>query len=87
MGETRDDLHELGEAWDRANAEAEKDNANNLDNGKQGVWFVCGRSSEAWVKSAASAPEAVQKAIDAGIVGSWEAPTAHYIGTEFPEVF
>ena len=59
---------------------------NNPDNGKYGWWKVEGIRHNAYAK-ASSASEAIQKAEEAGIVGSWEFPEARFWTEELPEVF
>ena len=58
----------------------------NPDNGKYGWWKVEGIRHNAYTK-ASSASEAIQKAEEAGIVGSWEFPEARFWTEELPEVF
>jgi hypothetical protein len=64
----------------------ESDNGEVHENGENGYWCVDGIRHTAVVK-AASAEEAVKKAIDTGAVGSWESPDAEFIGKEMPDVY
>lgn len=56
------------------------------DNGRLGFWRVEGMRHNAIVR-ASSAPEAVEKALEAGVVGDWEDPEANFIGAEMPDVW
>lgn len=53
--------------------------------GTLGWWRVDGVRHDAIVK-ASSAAEAIDKAVKADAVGSWESPDADWIGEELPEV-
>lgn len=56
------------------------------DNGRLGFWRVEGMRHKAIVR-ASSAPEAVEKALEAGVVGDWEDAEADFIGAEMPDVW
>jgi hypothetical protein len=74
---------ELGESMNKHSEERVAAFANNPDNGKHGYWEVDGVRHSGFVLASSEA-EAVQKAIENGVVGDWEAPTASYVG-ERPE--
>ncbi len=76
----------LGPAFREADAAQNDELEANPDNGKTGWWYVDGIRHDATCK-ASSAPEAVKKCADSGHVGSWESPTARFIGEELPDVF
>lgn len=75
-----------GEEMQRSEEERRKRMENNPDNGKHGWWIVEGIRHSAYAR-AASAPEAIRKADEAGIVQDWEFPEARFWTEELPEVF
>ena len=63
-------MQQLRESFSSATFDAEIDN--NPDNGKHGMWLVSGLRHSCVVKGVGTAREALDKAINSGVVGSWE---------------
>lgn len=60
--------------------------ASDPKNGTQGLWRVSGVRHNAIIR-ASSAPEAVEKALKAKVVGDWELLDAEFIGVEMPNIY
>lgn len=78
-------LDKLGKDWRRISDRRQKAMAEDPNNGKKGWWRVSGVRHNALVR-ASSALEAVEKVEKKGAVGSWEYPSAEFIGTRLPDV-
>ncbi len=80
------DWDKMQQASDDFNEARARDIATHPNNGTLGWWKVVGLRHHAYCR-AASAAEAIQKALDADLVGDWEAPLAHWMGEVLPDVF
>lgn len=72
--------------WDEQAEHLRERMATHPDNGRLGFWRVEGMRHRAIVR-ASSAPEAIEKALEAGVVGDWEDAEADFIGEEMPDVW
>ena len=81
-----DAVQDLREAFTKADQKRQERLANHPMNGTGGWWSVVGirHNAIAW---ATSAPEALQKCVDAGKIDTWEGGDVQFIGKTMPEVF
>ena len=79
-------LGALRPQFEAADAERRKRADDNSDNGRLGWWRVSGIRHEA-IAMASSAPEAIEKCANTGLVGTWEGPEAQFVGRDLPDVF
>ena len=79
-------MQALGDALRQSDQDRMDRMANHPDNGKTGWWIVDGIRHHAYAR-ASSAPEAIAMAENAGLVQSWESPTARFWTEKLPDVF
>lgn len=76
----------MAEASQKAEDTRQARIAQHPDNGRAGWWIVSGLRHSARCR-ATTAAEAIHKAAQAGLVGTWECPEASFWTDELPDAF